>query len=123
MDERLDYAVLISLMTREEAEVMACTLRADGIDAFVGDTNHAGMNWFYLIALGGLQVMVPRVRLAEAKEALRERWRQHADDYPEDRVRRSDRWKLWVTVLVYLLLGWTFAGLSQFYSEVYPAYY
>ncbi|HEV7690230.1 MAG TPA: hypothetical protein VGO52_05385, partial [Hyphomonadaceae bacterium] len=80
MDERLDYAVLISLMTREEAEVMACTLRADGIDAFVGDTNHAGMNWFYLIALGGLQVMVPRVRLAEAKEALRERWRQHADD-------------------------------------------
>lgn len=125
MDERLDYAVLISLMTREEAEVMAGALRADGIDAFLGNTNHAGINWFQLIALGGLQVMVPRARLADAKEAVRDRLREHAHDHPEDRVRRHDRWKLWVTVIGYLLLGWTAAFLSQYYSEqlTYESYY
>lgn len=100
-EERRDYAVLVSLMMREEAEVMAGALRADGIDAFIGNTNHAGINWFYLIALGGWQVMVPRMRLADAKEAVRERLREHADDYPEDRVERRDRWKMWATIAVY----------------------
>jgi hypothetical protein len=95
MAEKLDYAVLISLYTREEAEVMASALRADGIDAFIGNTNHSGINWFYLIALGGLQVMVPRARLADAKEAVRERIRENADDHIEERVERRDRWKLW----------------------------
>jgi hypothetical protein len=123
-EERLDYAMLISLMTREEAEVMAGALRADGIDAFLGNTNHAGINWFQLVALGGLQVMVSRARLADAKEAVRDRLREHADDHPEDRVRRGDRWKLWVTVIGYLLLGWTAAFLTQYYSEqVYQGYY
>ena len=122
-DDRLDYAVLISLMTREEAEVMAGALRADGIDAFLGNTNHAGINWFQLIALGGLQVMVPRARLADAKEAVRERLRENVDAFPEERVRRRDRWKLWVTVVGYLLLGWTFAALSVEASRQVAYYY
>jgi hypothetical protein len=95
-DERLDYAVLVSLMTREEAEVMAGALRADGIDAFLGNANHAGIDWFYIFALGGLQVMVPRPRLLEAKEAVRARVREHANDFPEERAQRRDRWKLWL---------------------------
>jgi len=98
MDERLDYAVLISLMTREEAEVMAGALRADGIDSFLGNTNHASINWFYLIALGGIQVMVPRVRLADAKAAMRERFKDNVDNFPEEKIERRDRWKAWVTL-------------------------
>jgi hypothetical protein len=97
-DERLDYAVLISLYTREEAEVMASALRADGIDAFIGNTNHSGVNWFYLIALGGLQVMVPRLRIADAKAAVRERLRDGADNFPEEKIERRGRWKAWVTL-------------------------
>jgi hypothetical protein len=107
---RLDYAVLVSLYTREEAEVMACTLRADGIDAFLGNTNHAGINWFYLIALGGIQVMVPRARLADAKEAVRWRLREHANDHLEESVQRRDRWKLWLIfawICGPLVIAWT----------------
>jgi hypothetical protein len=102
-DQKLDYAVLVSPYMREEAEVMAGALRADGIDAFISNTNHAGINWFYLIALGGWQIMVPRARIADAKQAVRERLREHADDYPEDRVQRRDRWKIWLIIAYYVL--------------------
>ncbi len=43
-DERLDYAILISLAMREDAEVMACALGAEGIDAFVGNRHHANVD-------------------------------------------------------------------------------
>jgi hypothetical protein len=111
IEERRDYAVLVSLMMREEAEVMAGALRADGIDAFIGNTNHSGINWFYLIALGGLQVMVPRARLADAKQAVRERILENADAFPEDQVQRRDRWKMWMTIAGYFLL-WAAAYLA-----------
>ena len=52
-DEWRGYAVLVSLATREEAEVMASALRADGIDAFASLNNHQGMTWLYTLALGG----------------------------------------------------------------------
>jgi hypothetical protein len=112
-DQKLDYAVLISLYTREEAEVMAGALRADGIDAFLGNTNHAGLNWFYLIALGGIQVMVPHARLADAKAAMRERVKENADAFPEDRAVRRDRWKLWL-ILAWLCGPLVFAWLEYF---------
>jgi hypothetical protein len=121
MAEKLDYAVLISLMTREEAEVMASALRADGIDAFIGNTNHSGINWFYLIALGGLQVMVPRARLADAKEAVRERLRENADAFPEERVQRRDRWKLWLLIVGYVLF-WGAAWVSDAIANGEAAY-
>ena len=54
-DERLDYAVLISLLMREEAEVMASALRAEGIDAFLGNLHQASWNWGYVIAFGMVQ--------------------------------------------------------------------
>lgn len=95
--ERRDYAILISLSMREEAEVLASALRADGVDAFVGDTNHQGMVWFYTLALGGLQVFVPRNRIEDAKVLIRARLIENADNHPEERVERRDRWKLWLT--------------------------
>lgn len=116
-DERLDYAVLVSLATHEEAEVMAAALRAGGVDAFVGNANHAAANWFYTLTFGGLQVLAPRNRHDEAKALIRERLRDNADAYPDERVSRRDRWKLWVTVL--LLYG-VFAVLMILESWWWP---
>jgi hypothetical protein len=120
--ERRDYAILISLLTREEAEIMASSLRADGVDAFVGNTNHLGMDWHYMIALGGLQIYVPRNRLEDARELVRARLRENADAFPEDRVKRRDRWKLWILVvwhvvpLVVALAIWYFGILANWWD-------
>lgn len=114
---RSDYAILVSLATREEAEVMASALRADGIDAFVGNANHATATWFYTLALGGLQVLAPRDRLDDARALIRERLRDNAEAYPDERISRRDRWKLWVVIL--LLYGVT-AGLMFLESVPWP---
>ena len=98
-DERRDYAVLISLATREEAEVAAAALRADGVDAFIGNAHHAAMQWFHILALNGLQILVPRMKLEEAKALLQERLRENAAAEQEDVVRRTDRWKIWLIAL------------------------
>jgi hypothetical protein len=100
-EEGRDYAVLISLSMREEAEVAAAALRADGVHAFIGNSHHAYTDWGYTIALGGLQIMVPRQRLADAKALLRERIHDNAEANLEDRVSRRDRWKIWVLVVGY----------------------
>jgi hypothetical protein len=45
-DERRDYAILVRLYMREEAEVMASALRAEGIDAFIGNsTGVTSLRW------------------------------------------------------------------------------
>ena len=105
-EERKDYAVLISLATREEAEVAAAALRADGVDAFVGNRNHAAADWFYVLALGGAQILVPHRRLADAKLLLRERIRENADAEPAEVARRRDHWKLW------LIGAWVYAPIT-----------
>ena len=93
-DEVMEYSVLVSLYTREEAEVMASALRADGIDAFVEPTTHQGMTWLYTLGLGGLRVFVPRDQVEESRELLRERLRAFADVDIEEPVERRDRWKI-----------------------------
>ena len=116
--ERKDYAVLISLMTREEAEVVAAALRADGVDAFVGNNYHAHVDWLYTFAMGGLQVLVPWRRLQEARTLLRERVREYADFEPEAKIGRRDRWKIWVMVIGFyggsLALSLFWAGLYKY---------
>ncbi len=116
-EERADYAVLISLSMREEAEVVASALRADGVDAFIGNSNHAHVDWLYTFALGGLQVLVPRQKLGEARTLLRERIHENANADPEEKATRRDRWKIWVLVggfygvslAVTLLYSWIYA--------------
>jgi hypothetical protein len=99
--ERSDYAVLISLATREEAEVAAAALRADGIDAFVGNSEMANMHWGTVQAMGGLQIMVPARLLPEAKDVLNRRLNDAAEDQDEgyDPSKRKDRWKAWVLLI------------------------
>jgi hypothetical protein len=110
-DERRDYAVLISLMMREEAEVAAAALRADGIDAFIGNTNHSYFNWFHVLALGGLQVMVPRGKQAEAKRLRRERISENAGVELDEPVQRRDRWKAW------LIGAWLYGPITVAWVE------
>lgn len=136
------YAILISLAMREEAEVMASALRAEGIDAFTGNGLHVGADWHLTQALGGVQVMVPGARLEEAKAAIRARMREaaenseEADDAP---VERRDRWKLWlvvafalgVPVMIVFVVQWlmvVMAGnppeaVSEAAPEVAPTYF
>lgn len=104
-DGRRDYAILISLSMREEAEVLASALRADGIDAFIGNKHHANVDWGYTIALGGMQVLVPREKLDEAREAIRERIREAAKADDGEPVKRRDRYKVWLVIAGYFALG------------------
>jgi hypothetical protein len=106
MSDRQGYAVLVSLYTPEEAEVMASALRAEGIDAFVGNRHHANVDWGWTIALGGLQVMVPTDRFDDAKAAMRTRWREALENPEGDPVRRRDRWKVWLVMGAAWLLPW-----------------
>lgn len=105
-DEQLDYAILISLAMREEAEVMASALRAEGIDAFVGNANHANVDWGWTLALGGMQVFVPRKKVAEAKQVIRERIGEAAANPEGEAVRRRDHWKVWTLIAASFGLGW-----------------
>jgi len=104
-DGRRDYAILASLSMREEAEVVASALRADGIDAFVGNAHHANVDWGYTIALGGMQVLVPREKLDEAREAIRERVSEAAKADDGEPVRRRDHYKVWLVIAGYFVLG------------------
>ena len=120
-EERLDYAILISLAMREEAEVMASALRAAGIDAFVSAISY---NWHMTLAFGCVQVFVPWAKLDEAKQVIRERIKEAAAHPEGEPVGRRDRWKLWAVIaaswglptLVGLLAMWMPAGDSDFAS-------
>jgi len=112
-DERRDYAILISLGMREEAEVMASALRAEGIDAFVAPLHHATYNWHLTIALGGLQVFVPRQKLQEAKDVIRARIQEAADNPEGESVGRRDRWKVWTVIAGYFAFAGYFYWLSN----------
>lgn len=117
-EERLDYAVLISLSMREEAEVMASALRAEGIDAFIGNLHHATWDWGHVIALGGLQVLVPRQKLAEARQVIRERISEAAANPEGEPVGRRDRWKAWAVIGYSFVFPVTFSLLAMwFYGE------
>ncbi|HEY7799532.1 MAG TPA: hypothetical protein VIA80_12250 [Hyphomonadaceae bacterium] len=126
-DGRRDYAVLISLMMREEAEIVAGALRADGIDAFIGNSNHAYTEWLLTPAFGGLQIMTPRSLLAEARTLLSERIRDNADGAATDRLTRNDHWKLWVGIgclllpwLAYMAIGQVVSLTDWLYSSSLP---
>lgn len=104
-DERLDYAILISLAMREEAEVMASALRAEGVDAFVGNRHHANVDWGWTLAMGGMQVFVPRQRIAEAKEVIRDRIREALANPEGKPAKRRDHWKVWAVIAGGFVLG------------------
>lgn len=104
-DARDGYSVLLSLTTREEAEVAVAALRADGIGAFLGNDHHHSVMAIGTTALGGLQVMVPSTQLEEAKGVLearrREAW-EDEDEAAEASPQRRDRWKARILALFFV---------------------
>jgi hypothetical protein len=107
MGDAQGYAVLVSLYTREEAEVMASALRADGVDAFACPSNHQGMAWLYTLGLGGVRVFVPHEQIEESRALVRERLRENAEVEPEERVSRRDRWRVWaLAAMLYGINGY-----------------
>lgn len=85
-------------------------LRADGVEAFLGNAYHDSVMAIGTHALGGLQVMVPSMQLAEAKALLAARrqqasgddaWDDDAEDGGAPRGRR-DRWKAWLLALFFI---------------------
>lgn len=121
-DEWRGYAVLVSLYTREEAEVMASALRADGIDAFASPTNHQGMTWLYLLALGGVRVFVPGGQVEEARSLIRERLHENADAYPEERVSRRDHGKIWLMAAALYGINWYWMFFDSMYWSAQDKY-
>jgi predicted RNA-binding Zn-ribbon protein involved in translation (DUF1610 family) len=54
------------------AHVQRSALEAAGIPAFVQDEHLVGMQWTFSQAIGGVRVLAPRERAAEAQEILKE---------------------------------------------------
>jgi hypothetical protein len=122
-DERSDYAILTTYLMREEAEVAAAALRAEGVDAFLSPGFHATYNWHYIIALGGLKVFVPFQRLEEARDIIRRRLTDAADkpDPEAEPTGRRDRWKVWAIIAGYFgLAGYSYWVSSQLSESVGP---
>lgn len=96
------------------AEIARGTLDAAGIPAFVFDRHYIGLAWYMACALGGVRLMVPGDRVAEAAEALR-RARASAileadiDTCPacksDDVARLYSLWSLAVTVSTFSLVA------------------
>jgi hypothetical protein len=101
-EERRDYGILVTYAMREEAEVAAAALRAEGIDALVSPGFHATYDWHLVQALGGLKVFVPWQKLEEARDVIRGRMRDAAEDRAVDpgegRLQRRDRYKVWLVI-------------------------
>lgn len=116
-EERLDYTILISLAMREEAEVMASALRAEGIDAILGNGLHLNTDWHLTLALGGVQVLVPGQKIEEAKAVIRERIKDAAENPEGEPVGRRDRWKLWAAIAC----SWGLPALVGLAAQWLPA--
>ena len=100
-EERRDYGILVTYAMREEAEVAAAALRAEGVDALVSPGFHATYDWHLVQALGGLKVFVPWQKLEEARDIIRGRISDAAAEAfePEEApVRRRDRYKIWLVI-------------------------
>jgi Putative prokaryotic signal transducing protein len=53
-----------------DAHIMCACLEAAGVPALVADANLVQMNNLWAIALGGVRVLVPASRVAEAKDVI-----------------------------------------------------
>lgn len=103
------YSTVSSFSTLEEANIAAAALRAGGVPASLGNEHSATTNWTTIMAMNGIQVMVPTSMLAQARSVLNERaaWGSQDAEDPEDEPyeppRRKDQWK--ARILLLWLLG------------------
>jgi hypothetical protein len=65
-----DFVTVARFLNPTDAHIICACLEAAGIPAFVADANLVQMNSLWAIALGGVRVLVPATRVAEAKHVI-----------------------------------------------------
>jgi len=113
------YALLTSMSTKEEADVAASALKADGVEAIVANQYAASVDWGAVAAMGGVQVMVPAWQLEHARGLLADRRAEEDDDAESyDPARRRDRWKAQI-LAVWIVGPLAVAGIALAGAIVY----
>jgi hypothetical protein len=103
MPERPSGAAVIAFVySQPEARVLVCTLRAHGIAAFAFDsgTISAAPNW--MLALGGIRIVIPAAQRDDAIELLYE------IDLGWTCPPRPYAGQAWLSILLTVLLGFVF---------------
>lgn len=65
-----DYVTVGRFLNPTDAYVICSCLEAGGVPAIVADANLAQTNSLWAIAMGGARVLVPSMRVAEAREVI-----------------------------------------------------
>ena len=65
-----DFETVARFLNPTDAHITCAYLEAAGVPAFVADANIVQMNSLFAIALGGVRVLVPASRVAEAKDVI-----------------------------------------------------
>jgi hypothetical protein len=66
-----DFETVARFLNPTDAHITCACLEAAGVPAFVADANLVQLNSLLAIALGGVRVLVPASRVAEAKDVIR----------------------------------------------------
>jgi hypothetical protein len=91
---------------------MVSALGAQGIDACVGNAHHANLDRGWIIALGGMQLLVPHSRIDDTKAALHALWKEVSENPEGEPTKRRDRYKIWLVIIGFLLLSVSGVALS-----------
>lgn len=65
-----DFETVARFLNPTDAHITCAYLEAAGVPAFVADANLVQLNSLLAIALGGVRVLVPASRVAEAKDVI-----------------------------------------------------
>jgi hypothetical protein len=65
-----DFKTVARFLNPTDAHITCAYLEAAGVPAFVADANLVQLNSLLAIALGGVRVLVPASRVAEAKDVI-----------------------------------------------------
>ena len=65
-----DWVVVDNFIDVIHADIVRGRLEAEGIPAILGNRHLVTAEWMYSQAVGGVQIMVPRVQVDEAREII-----------------------------------------------------
>lgn len=65
-----DFETVARFLNPTDAHITCACLEAAGVPAYVADANIVQMNSLFAIAFGGVRVLVPASRVAEAKDVI-----------------------------------------------------
>ena len=65
-----DFEAVARFLNPTDAHIVCSCLEAAGVPAIVADANLVQTNFLWAIAIGGVRILVPATRVAEAKEVI-----------------------------------------------------